>query len=57
MKTDEQMVKELNDLNIQIYKLKGTEIVETCTNEAYYLQFDSIKQAYNFHLTNIKLNK
>ena len=57
MKTDEQMVKQLNDLNIQIYKLKGTEIVETCTNEAYYLQFDSIKQAYNFHLTNIKLNK
>ena len=57
MKTEYEMVRELNDINIQIYKVKGTNIIETCTNNAYQLQFKSIEQAYNYHINLIKLNK
>ena len=56
MKTEYEMVRELNDINIQIYKVKGTEIIETCTNNAYQLEFKSIEEAYNYHMGLNELN-
>jgi len=56
IKTDEQMIKELNALNIQIYRMDNGS-VETCTFDAYYLPFETIEQAYNYHINLIKLNK
>jgi len=57
MKTDLEMTRELNALDIQIYKIKGTERFETCTHDSYRLEFDSIKDAYDYHKATNFLNK